>query len=141
MRVLRQIALCVCAITFFYGCPDRDLEIDSTIKFANNSDKTIVYYEEYKKPNDTTLDADSYFPTSQQVETSSISSGNVVFNEGPYINLFERLEEEVLMIYIFSKDTIDQVPWPRIRDEYLVLRRYDLSLEDLEAMDWTVKYP
>ena len=45
------------------------------------------------------------------------------------------------MIFLFSKDTIDQVPWDRIRDEYLILRRYDLTLEDLEAMNWTIEYP
>ncbi|MCB9292373.1 MAG: hypothetical protein H6559_04465 [Lewinellaceae bacterium] len=45
------------------------------------------------------------------------------------------------MLYLFSRDTIGQVPWQRIRDEYLVLRRYDLTLEDLEALDWTVEYP
>ncbi len=141
MKALKRFTLFVCIITSFYGCPDRELEIDSTIEFTNNSDEVIIYYEEFKKPNDTALNSNSYFPTSQQIEMASIPADDVVFIEGPYVSLFESLENEVLMIFLFSKDTIDQVPWDRIRDEYLILRRYDLTLEDLEAMNWTIEYP
>ena len=50
-------------------------------------------------------------------------------------------QDDILMLYLFSRDTIEQVSWDRIVDEYLILRRYDLTLEDLEDINWTITYP
>ena len=48
---------------------------------------------------------------------------------------------KVLMVFFFDRDTILHYSWEEVRADYKVLRRYDLSLSDLEAMDWTVEYP
>jgi len=38
-------------------------------------------------------------------------------------------------------DTLKNDSWENIRDNYKVPKRYDLSLDDLKNMDWTINYP
>jgi len=140
MKLIKSLIICCCLILLF-GCPDKDLKDDSVITLINNSSENVVFYEEYKQIVDTSLAISSYYPTNPQIVAASIMSGNSIQNNGPYIELFSGLNDKVLMIYLFSRDTLEQVPWRRIRDEYLVLRRYDLTLEDLEAMNWLIEYP
>ena len=51
------------------------------------------------------------------------------------------LPKDTLIIFILSKDTVDKYTWEKIRSTYNILKRYDLSLEDLENLSWTVIYP
>jgi hypothetical protein len=43
--------------------------------------------------------------------------------------------------FIFDKQTVVEQPWDTIVENNLVLKRYDLSLQDLESMNWTITYP
>jgi len=43
--------------------------------------------------------------------------------------------------FLFSKSQIDTIPWDSIRNNYLILRRYDLSNGDLVDGGWNVTYP
>ena len=45
------------------------------------------------------------------------------------------------MYYLFSRDTLETVSWEEVVKEYKVLARYDLTLEDLERLNWTIYYP
>jgi hypothetical protein len=55
--------------------------------------------------------------------------------------IFEDLPADTFMIFIFDADTLEQVPWDKVRSEYKILKRYDLSLQDLKDRDWKVVYP
>ena len=121
------------------GCPDNDQITDATITIINNTNESIVYYSINKSTTDTLLSSLPY-PISVE-NTDSVDANNSTKFGGPFKKLFNDNPSDILIIFLFSRDTIEQVPWERIVDEYLVLRRYDLTLEDLEAMDWTVVYP
>jgi len=56
-------------------------------------------------------------------------------------DVVSELPSDTLSIYIFDSDTVDIVPWPTVKSKYLVLKRYDLSLEDLKGMNWIITYP
>ena len=56
-------------------------------------------------------------------------------------NVFPRLPADTLSIYIFSTDTLKAYDWSKIRSGYKVLKRYDLSLDDLRKSNWTITYP
>jgi hypothetical protein len=49
--------------------------------------------------------------------------------------------ENKLSIYFFNADTIDKYEWPEIKTGYKVMKRFDLSLEDFQGMNWTITYP
>jgi len=55
--------------------------------------------------------------------------------------VFPRLPADTLSIYIFSTDTLKAYPWSVVRSGYKILKRYDLSLKDLEKANWVIKYP
>lgn len=50
-------------------------------------------------------------------------------------------EKDSLMFYVFSVDTLDKYSWEEIRQDYKILKRYDLSISDLDSMNWTIIYP
>lgn len=53
----------------------------------------------------------------------------------------EVLPKDTLVVYILSKDTVDKYSWEKIRSDYNILKRYDLSLDDLKKQNLTVTYP
>ncbi len=56
-------------------------------------------------------------------------------------DFFSFLPSETLTIYIFHTDTLNKYSWKEVCEDYLVLKRYDLSLEDLKKLNFKVPYP
>ncbi|MDR6807494.1 hypothetical protein J2Y45_004694 [Dyadobacter sp. BE34] len=54
---------------------------------------------------------------------------------------FESLPADTLSIFFFSPDTIYKYGWKQVQSKYLVLRRKDISLKDLETNNYIVTYP
>jgi hypothetical protein len=56
-------------------------------------------------------------------------------------SVFNSLPADTLSIFIFDAHLIDNTPWDTVKSKYLILKRYDLSYDDLVRMNWTVIYP
>ena len=56
-----------------------------------------------------------------------------------YEGRFEQFEK--VMVFVFDAQVLETTPWDTVKAKYLVLKRYDLSLQDLESMNWTITYP
>lgn len=54
---------------------------------------------------------------------------------------FQALPNDTLSVFIFHTDTLNKYTWGEVRDGYMILKRYDLSLEDLKQLDFTITYP
>lgn len=54
---------------------------------------------------------------------------------------FQTLPMNILSVFIFHTDTLNKYTWEEVRDGYMILKRYDLSLEDLKQNNWTITYP
>lgn len=131
----------ICTSCLLWGCPGQDdFDPDSTIVIENNSSIDILVYYDFNRYPDTSITEQNPFLNDTQYELALVSSNETKIEENEFVKILNSSDRS-MMLFIFSRDTIDQVPWPRIRDEYLILRRYDLTLEDLEAMNWTVEYP
>ncbi|MFT3740240.1 MAG: hypothetical protein QM786_15955 [Breznakibacter sp.] len=48
---------------------------------------------------------------------------------------------DTLMVYVFDAKVLEENAWETVKENYLVLKRYDLSLEDLQNLNWTITYP
>lgn len=140
MKILSLILL-IPIILCCVGCPEDTDPADSELLIINTSDKAIVYYFELKMLGDTSL-ATIAFPLSPENTESEIINpkDTAVLQEG-FKRILSNNPNDILMLYLFSRDIIEQVPWERIEDEYLILRRYDLTLDSLEARDWEIEYP
>ena len=103
-----------------------------SIKIVNDTDDYVCLYSSYKYP-DTLLDSQkpNMFYT-------------IMPNSFIYLDSKDKWEEvlpkDVIIIYILDKDTVDTYSWEKIRDEYKILKRFDLSIEDLENSNWIITY-
>ena len=51
------------------------------------------------------------------------------------------IPSDTMMIYVFDANVLEENTWEMVKANYLVLKRYDLILEDLQGMNWTITYP
>lgn len=59
----------------------------------------------------------------------------------PWEVIIQGLPADTLSIYIFDADTLNTYDWRSIKEGYKILKRYDLSLDDLKKSNWTITYP
>ncbi len=135
----KSICFMYCFILF--GCPDQADPLDSTLKIINDSSQNIVYKIEFNAVGDTSLQSFSFPLRPENINGRTINGNSQVSITDGYINALENNPNVILMVFLLSKDTIEQVSWEQITADYLVLQRYDLTLEDLEASNWTITYP
>ena len=123
------------------GCPDgHNDNPDSTIYIENNSDFDILFeFVSYRYP-DTTVLTDNPFKDDRQYELSVLLANSLVSLPARWIDSFEK-DTTPMMVFFFSKDTVDLVSWNKIRDEYKVLKRFDLTKAKLDSLNWTLTYP
>ena len=104
------------------------------IKIQNNSKDTIQFYESYNYP-DTLIDAKS--PRLKMVYPLKFSA----LESRKDWNEVLVSPKDTISIFILSKDTVDKYGWDKIRSDYNILKRYDLSLDDLKELGSTITYP
>jgi hypothetical protein len=123
------------------GCPDREnVKPDSTIVLVNKTNKDILYnFNPYPYPDTTLFDGDSPFLDLQQYNLSLLYANSSKNLNAAWLASFEK-NPTPIMLFFFSRDTIDQVPWEKIRSEYNILKRYDLSKSKLDSLNWTIEY-
>jgi hypothetical protein len=82
---------------------------------------------------------------------NSIEANHLIANKGETITLSRGGSWEVafkdqipsgkMMAYVFDNNVFNSVPWDTIKKNYMVLKRYDLTLQDLQSKNWTITYP
>ena len=119
---------------------DRDFPLD----VENNSDHSIRIYfnddEGFKAiyP-DTTI---TNFEDRLSVEIFSSEKKFVAGGDATWENIFEvSVPNDTLSLFILHSDTLAKYEWQQIIDDYNILKRYDLSLGDLQRLDFKVTYP
>jgi len=55
--------------------------------------------------------------------------------------IYSSLPHDTMSVFIFHSDTLKKYTWEDVRNGYKILKRYDLSLEDLKQMNWKITYP
>lgn len=86
---------------------------------------------------------DTILPDSDKFVIKTIKSGKRYYYDSstPWEENYRLLPSDTLSIYVFHADTLRNNTWSVIRDKSMYLKRYDLSLDVLEEMDYTVTYP
>jgi hypothetical protein len=56
-------------------------------------------------------------------------------------DIVKGLPLDTLSIFIIFEDTLLTYSWEVIRSDYKILKRYDLSLQDLQKLNYTIPYP
>jgi hypothetical protein len=140
MKLIKVIAIIgIQFILMANSCKEGGSYYDFRLKVINKSNMTI-YAEYTMSPIDTLLQyRQSPFNHSPDKATPNrtISLGR----GGSWENAFNEVANQKLRIFIFDASIVDNTPWDTIKKNYMILKRYDLSLDDLDNMNWTITYP
>lgn len=65
-----------------------------------------------------------------------------IHSQAKYIeSWFSCFPNDTISIFLFDEEIVETVPWETVVKEYLVLQRYDLSIEDFKRLDNDIHYP
>ena len=103
----------------FFSYPSLSIIYDDGFRFYPD---TTIYYEEY------------HLIPKQGIRYPGVESNSLE-------NWFSYFPNDTISVFFFDVETIETIPWETICNEYLILQRYDLSIEDLRKMNGYITYP
>lgn len=139
--------LIISIIILYQSC-----EIESNkrvpLVFQNNTEYSVITffndnYEDYKAlyP-DTNISALIVSDSNSIIKVSGHSRKGLIHSHGTWENIFDvTVPRDTLSLFVFHADTVAKYDWETIRAKYNILKRYDLSLEDLKRLDFLITYP
>jgi hypothetical protein len=107
--------------------------------FINNSDKILRAYIE-RSSKDTIIEGYNNPMLSGREYTRSSPHSN---NKGYFTSrsCFEGAYHPYIRIYIFDEEVLLATSWNEIIANYMILQRYDLTIKDLQTLNWQIPYP
>ena len=139
MRQLKIMGLIVISTVLLSAnyCTDKE-NCHNTIVLKNNSDNAIYFERSYTYPDTILRDAGLVKdPNNYKIEKYSENTSDT---RGCYEYIMQN-DYPIIMLFIYDAQTLETTPWDTVAKNYLVLKRYDLSLTDLQRMNWTITYP
>lgn len=152
MRIVKQITLFLflfllssCVIDDLHRLMKRRYQ---SVTVVNNSDMDIAFYP-YSFLPISGINGEFYPDTLLPIADIGFYSIRIrPMEKHTYRTEFETKEirprfgeKDSLMFFVFSVETLNKYSWEEIREGYMVLKRYDLSITDLDSLDWTITYP
>ena len=127
-------------ILFFHACKDVFSKYDNRMKIKNNSSIDVFFIESYQYPDTSINTSNPGGDKLNHLVTAGTEKVNRSSSSWEYI-FSSDLPSDTLVMFIFDSHTLENTPWDTVRKNYLILKRYDLSYDDLVKMDWTITYP
>jgi hypothetical protein len=107
------------------------------IFLTNNSSKRVYLLTTVGYPDTMLRQKDNYNPSNNPTslvephQKGSDYSGNCL----------ESHERDTLMLFIFDARILETISWDSVKAKNLYLKRYDLSLQDLQTQNWQLTFP
>ena len=139
MKRIRQFIPIAILALLLVEC-SRDVEHHPTniLEIKNISNKVIVYKIGNIYP-DTLLWKENPF-TTQTIEHLTIESGKSA--ELPlFFSSYPSGFYGKTCLYFFEKNTVINSNWDSIRDNYVILDRFDFNEDDLDRINWEIMIP
>ena len=129
---MKKFILIFILITLF-SCEEL---VEQTYKFnvRNESDSELYFTIGYKYP-DTTLSTEN--TTNRILPMSTFRLGGFQTQD----KIFDEALNDTLSFFFLTKETIENNEWNEIRSNYLVLKRFDVSYDDFQSLDFEIVYP
>ncbi|MDH6307243.1 hypothetical protein M2451_004156 [Dysgonomonas sp. PFB1-18] len=115
-------------IILFTGCPDADFD---NIWLKNNSNRNVVVYigeEGLGEP----VYPDTLLPSINRTKPVYKAISQYLFTKD--------IKNSKVCIFFLDQDTITKYGWDKIRDDYMILKRYDADENYLRQIDRTIIY-
>lgn len=120
-------------------CSNDNENCHNTVTIVNNSDKAIYFDFSFRYPDTLTLDpspvtAGDYYKIERKSTHKHLKRDCFEYD-------FKSSNSGIIMYYIYDAQTLETVPWDTVVKKYMILKRYDLTLKDLDNLNWTITYP
>jgi hypothetical protein len=111
---------------------------DPKLRVKNVSEKAIYvsWTTDYPDTSFNRVANPTYNPELYKVEAHSVQKE---YYKAPSKGLFR--DVDTISVFIFDAQVLESTPWDTVKAKYLILKRYDLSLDDLINMNWILTYP
>jgi hypothetical protein len=106
-----------------------------TIGFTNNTERRLDIFDSYTYP-DTSITLDIF----RGVYIVKPFSREPLNNEWKK-EIDSESKSGVVMLFVFDSDTLSKYGEEGVIDGYKVLKRYDLTLQVLDNLNWELTYP
>lgn len=134
---LFSIVILICAAN---SCdPNEDGHWDGRLTIVNNSNDTIISFLQYNFPDTILLDENAPELNNIIITPNSLGKHYSSIKWEDHISSLNT--HKTILIFINSYDTIRKYSWTQIQDDYNILRRYDLTIDSLQKLDWIITYP
>lgn len=143
-KILKIITYMVVILIFLaIDCIPKNREnCNGIISFKNNSSKTLYITRNYYYTDTTTLIISNPVSSDNTNKVLPFSENKTaLWYYGCFEDLLQSLKKDTLFVYVFDAEIVETTPWDTVLANNLILKRYDLSLEDLQNMNWTIIYP
>lgn len=130
-------------LIIFFGC-ECFVERVYSIILTNNADHSIEAYNIQMVDKDTKkfpVYPDTLIMESESYRRISSLSYITFDSWSTWEETIKKLPKDTLSIFIFHTDTLNKYSWEEVRDGYKILKRYDLSLEDIKSLNYKIPYP
>ena len=137
-RLTKMIAFSLILFGFTCNRCSNWVEKHYPLQIANNSNIDIAYYFylAWQGGHDGVVYPDTLLSFNQS-ELVAIKSGKqykTYFSHVPITDWISSLPRDTLSVFYFHTDTLAKYKWDEIKERYKVLRRYDLSIEDINIL-------
>jgi hypothetical protein len=110
-----------------------------SISIINNSGNAIYFSESFRYPDTLTLYPNPSLDPGYFKIISNSRKNDIT--RDCFETEFQLQDKGIIMYYLFDANTLETTPWDTIVKKYIILKRYDLSLQDMQNMNWTITYP
>lgn len=141
---MKLIMLIVTSLFLNQACGDKEKDCHKTITFKNATTDTLYVVGSTFYP-DTSIYSGIPNPVLDPTHTKVLpeeTNTTALWGKDCIELAFKSLiPSDTMMIYVFDAKVLEGSAWETVKTNYLVLKRYDLSLQDLEGVNWTITYP
>ncbi len=111
-----------------------------TIIVTNNSSKKIRVY--LADENASKQYPDTALPTSKPALQNMGKGESCYFDsKTSWEENLKKLPSDTLSVYFISNDDYENEQWDSLRINYKILKRFDLSIENLKSNNYNISYP
>jgi hypothetical protein len=133
----KNILLFLFGMLLLLGSCEKLMPGRQAIYVRNNSSRTIYYYAEYILP-------DTMLSVNKPRWLKEVAPGGIREFYDSEVNdkEFKRLDSgERITVFILDKTTVNTYKWEYIRENNMILKRYEFNEEERKAMGGKVIYP
>lgn len=86
---------------------------------------------------------DTLLPNRNYDKLMSVKPGSARYygNTLTYKKFIQQYNSDTIILFIFYTDTLSKYSWDEVREGYKILKRYDISWQEMEALKGDIHYP